>query len=194
MTDYVATRWYRAPEIVLGSCQYSKAVDIWSVGCILGELLHGKAIFPGKSTINQVELIIQLMGKPSPTELEKINAATDYSIIESMSTKKKYSFSQFFKGASKEALDFLKRTLVFDPKKRLTAEQALKHPYVKQFHNPEEEIVCNKIIKLPISDAKKLSLKEYRDALYNDILKKKKEQRKRWKLKYLEQLGISNNA
>jgi mitogen-activated protein kinase 15 len=58
MTDYVATRWYRAPEIVLGSCQYSKAVDIWSVGCILGELILGKAIFPGKSTINQVELII----------------------------------------------------------------------------------------------------------------------------------------
>lgn len=194
MTDYVATRWYRAPEIVLGSCLYSKAVDIWSVGCILGELLLGKAIFPGKSTINQVELIIQLMGKPNPKDLESINAATDYSIIESMSAKKKYSFSQFFKGASKEALDFLKRTLVFDPKKRLTAEQALKHPYVKQFHNPEEEIVCDKIIRLPISDAKKLSLKEYRDALYNDILKKKKEQRKRWKMKYLQQLGISTTA
>jgi mitogen-activated protein kinase 15 len=102
-----------------------------------------------------------------------------------MSAKKKYSFSQFFKGASKEALDFLKRTLVFDPTKRLTAEQALKHPYVKQFHNPDEEIICDKIIRLPISDSKKLSLKEYRDALYNDILKKKKEQRKKWKMKYL---------
>lgn len=134
------------------------------------------------------------MGKPNPQDLESINAATDYSIIESMSAKKKYSFSQFFKGASKEALDFLKRTLVFDPKKRLTAEQALKHPYVKQFHNPEEETVCDKIIRLPISDAKKLSLKEYRDALYNDILLKKKEQRKRWKMKYLQQLGISTTA
>lgn len=194
MTDYVATRWYRAPEIVLGSCQYSKAVDIWSVGCILGELILGKAIFPGKSTINQVELIIQLMGKPTPEDLQSINAATDYSIIESMSAKKKYSFSQFFKGASKEALDFLKRTLVFDPTKRLTAEQALKHPYVKQFHNPDEEIICDKIIRLPISDSKKLSLKEYRDALYNDILKKKKEQRKKWKMKYLQQLGISTTA
>ena len=52
MTDYVATRWYRAPEIVLGSTKYSKAVDMWSVGCILGELLLGKALFPGKSTMN----------------------------------------------------------------------------------------------------------------------------------------------
>ncbi len=52
MTEYVATRWYRAPEILLGSQKYSKAVDIWSVGCILGEMIVGKAIFAGTSTIN----------------------------------------------------------------------------------------------------------------------------------------------
>ncbi len=54
MTEYVATRWYRAPEILLGSSKYTKAVDMWSVGCILGELYVGKAIFPGNSTLNQV--------------------------------------------------------------------------------------------------------------------------------------------
>lgn len=52
MTEYVATRWYRAPEIVLGSNKYSKAVDMWSVGCILAELVNGKALFPGKSSLN----------------------------------------------------------------------------------------------------------------------------------------------
>jgi mitogen-activated protein kinase 15 len=52
LTDYVATRWYRAPEILLGSTKYSKAVDMWSVGCILGELILGKPIFPGTSTLN----------------------------------------------------------------------------------------------------------------------------------------------
>jgi mitogen-activated protein kinase 15 len=55
LTDYVATRWYRAPEILLGSTKYSKAVDMWSVGCILGELILGKPIFPGTSTLNQIE-------------------------------------------------------------------------------------------------------------------------------------------
>lgn len=194
MTDYVATRWYRAPEIVLGSNQYTKAVDMWSVGCILGELIVGKAIFPGKSTINQVELIIKLLGKPSPEELQRVNAATDFGIIESMSAKKKYSFSQFFKGASKEALDFLRRTLIYDPAKRLSAEEALKHPFLSQFHNPEEETVCDKIIRLPISDTKKLNLREYREALYADILKKKKENRKIWKMRYLQKLGISANV
>ena len=58
MTQYVATRWYRAPEILLGSSSYSKAVDMWSIGCILGEMYTGKAIFPGTSTLNQIEKIL----------------------------------------------------------------------------------------------------------------------------------------
>ena len=193
MTDYVATRWYRAPEIVLGSTKYSKAVDMWSVGCILGELLLGKALFPGKSTMNQIELIMGLLGRPSREELDNINAATDIDILEVMQIKKKYGFSQLFKYASKEALDFLRKTLVFDPAKRMTAEEALRHPFVKDFHNAAQEITCSKKIELPISDLTKLSLKEYREALYADILKKKKEQRKKWKMKYLQKLGITSD-
>ena len=65
MTDYVATRWYRAPEILLGSINYGFGVDIWGLGCILGEVLVGKPIFPGSSTINQLENIMELTGKPS---------------------------------------------------------------------------------------------------------------------------------
>ena len=64
MTEYVATRWYRAPEILLGSQKYSKAVDVWTVGCILGELVNRKAIFPGTSTLNQIEKGMELLGKP----------------------------------------------------------------------------------------------------------------------------------
>ena len=64
MTEYVATRWYRAPEILLGSQKYSKAVDVWSVGCILGELFNNKAIFPGTSTLNTIEKVMELLGKP----------------------------------------------------------------------------------------------------------------------------------
>lgn len=65
LTEYVATRWYRAPEILLGSNRYSKAVDMWSVGCIIGELLNGKPLFPGNSTLNQIERILELIGRPS---------------------------------------------------------------------------------------------------------------------------------
>ena len=69
MTEYVATRWYRAPEILLGSSKYTKAVDMWSIGCILGEMYLGKAIFPGNSTLNQLERILELLGKPTREEV-----------------------------------------------------------------------------------------------------------------------------
>lgn len=61
LTDYIATRWYRAPEILLGSTKYTKGVDMWSVGCILGELLGGKPMFPGTSTMNQVRGFLLLL-------------------------------------------------------------------------------------------------------------------------------------
>lgn len=191
MTEYVATRWYRAPEIVLGSSQYSKAVDMWSVGCILGELIVGKAIFPGKSTINQIELILDLLGKPKPEDLEDIGGVNDWNIINSINARQKYTFSTYFKGASKHAIDFLKKCLEFNPKKRISVEEALKHPFVEQFHSPKDEKRSNKIIEIPISDQKKLTIREYREALYADILKKKKEQRKKWQMAYLKQLGIN---
>ena len=190
MTEYVATRWYRAPEIVLGSSHYSKAVDMWSVGCILGELIIGKALFPGKSTINQIELILDLLGKPKPEDLEEIGGSNEFNSI-NFNSKQKYTFSSFFKGASKDALDFLKRSLEFNPKKRITVEEALAHPFVKHVRSPATEIKSPKIIQIPISDQKKLTVKEYREALYADIIQKKKEQRKKWQINYLKQLGIN---
>ena len=64
MTDYVATRWYRAPEVLLGSTKYNSQADMWSVGCIFGELLNGKPMFPGTSTLNQLNKILEITGKP----------------------------------------------------------------------------------------------------------------------------------
>jgi mitogen-activated protein kinase 15 len=54
LTEYIATRWYRAPEILLGSKRYSKAVDVWSFGCLIGEIIKGRPLFPGNSTLNQI--------------------------------------------------------------------------------------------------------------------------------------------
>ena len=74
LTDYVATRWYRAPEILLGSHEYTFGVDMWSCGCILGELLTGRPIFPGKSTMNQLDLIFNVTGVPSKEEASRIGS------------------------------------------------------------------------------------------------------------------------
>jgi len=72
LTDYVATRWYRAPEILLGSNKYTKGVDMWSMGCILAELILGKPFFPGTSTLNQLDRVLEVTGRPRPEDIEAI--------------------------------------------------------------------------------------------------------------------------
>lgn len=84
LTEYVATRWYRAPEILLGSQKYTKAVDMWSVGCILGELILGKPVFPGTATLNQIERVLELTGKPKPDDIEAIESKISYNILSSI--------------------------------------------------------------------------------------------------------------
>lgn len=72
-TDYVATRWYRAPELC-GSffAKYSPAIDIWSIGCIFAEILLGKPLFPGRNVVHQLELITDLLGTPSAEVIAKV--------------------------------------------------------------------------------------------------------------------------
>jgi mitogen-activated protein kinase 15 len=180
-TEYIATRWYRAPEILLGSTRYTKAVDMWSVGCILGELLGGKPMFPGNSTLNQLERLCETTGMPQATDLEAINSPYAATMADSIPVTTKKPLSMLYPRASPEAMDLVKNLLMFNPQKRLTAEQALEHPYVAQFHNPEDEIQCKHPIRLPIDDHHKYSIAEYRNQLYADIIKRKKLQKQKAK-------------
>merc|ERR1719160_782293 len=70
LTDYVATRWYRAPEIILGSTSYTKAVDMWALGCIVAEMFLGKPLLPGSSTVDQLDRILDLCGAPSDATID----------------------------------------------------------------------------------------------------------------------------
>jgi len=177
LTDYVATRWYRAPEILLGSQRYTKGVDMWSIGCILGELLGGKPMFPGTSTMNQLDKIIEVTGRPTAEDIAAINSPFAATMLESLPPSRPRSLSDMFPGASPDALDLLQKLLQFNPNKRITAEQALEHSFVAQFHNPADEPRCNKIIQIAIDDNHKYSISEYRTKLYADIIRKKKEYR-----------------
>uniref|UniRef100_A0A8C6S3Q4 Mitogen-activated protein kinase 15 n=1 Tax=Neogobius melanostomus TaxID=47308 RepID=A0A8C6S3Q4_9GOBI len=167
LTEYVATRWYRAPEILLGSTRYTKGVDLWSLGCILGEMLLGKALFPGTSTINQIEKIMSAIPHPTPDDILAIKSEYGSSVIQRMLLKPQVPLEDLLQpSVSADALDLLKGLLVFNPDKRLTAEQALEHPYVAKFHNPAREPSLNYEVILPVDDDVKLSVVQYRNKLY----------------------------
>jgi len=180
LTDYVATRWYRAPEILLGSTSYHFGVDMWSMGCILAEALVGKPIFPGASTINQIERIIELTGKPSAADIADVDSPYAATMLQSLSpsTASDKSADQRwaakFPNAQPDALDLLKKLLVFNPKKRLSAKEALEHPYVAAFHNEAHEREANGPVHEVIPDNEKKSTSVYRERLYHEITKNKK--------------------
>jgi mitogen-activated protein kinase 15 len=125
LTDYVATRWYRAPEILLGSNKYTKGVDMWSLGCILAELLLGKPFFPGTSTLNQMDRVMEITGRPTADDIESIKSPLAQTMLESLPPTRTKKLRDIFPTASDDALDMLKNLLHFNPDKRLTAEECL---------------------------------------------------------------------
>ena len=179
LTDYVATRWYRAPEILLGSTKYTFGVDMWSSGCILGELLGGKPLFPGTSTMNQLDRIMEVTGRPSGEDVDAIQSPFAATMLESLPPSRRRRIAQIFPNAGEQAADLLSKLLEFNPNKRISAEEALRHPYLAQFHNPADEPSCDHIISIPIDDNTKYTIQEYREKLYGEIVKRKKELRRR---------------
>eukprot|EP00891_Asterochloris_glomerata_P004068 jgi/Astpho2/4068/e_gw1.00063.109.1_t len=190
LTDYVATRWYRAPELLMGSRKYTFGVDMWSSGCILGELLCGKPIFPGNSTMNQLDRIMEATGRPSHEDLDVIQSQFATTMLECLPGGEPKPFSQLFPNASPEAADLMSKLLHFNPNKRISAAEALKHPYVAQFHNEADEPSAPGIITIPIDDNHKYEMADYRKKLYNDIVRRKKELRR----KQREREGTSSRS
>ena len=184
VTDYVATRWYRAPEMILAAQKYAKPIDMWSIGCILYELLVGTPLLPGKSTKDMIRMMFGVTGFPDRKEYNEVKKECriqiEYDDLLQEKIKKKKNILQMVSGYTHDdvAIDLLLKCLQFNPKKRLTAEEALEHPYVADFHNPEEEILCDHKINVPLDDDNKFSKEEYRHKLYDIVMKRKIEIRK----------------
>lgn len=139
-TDYVATRWYRAPELILThKISYSTAIDIWSVGCIFAEMLgKGAPLFPGKDAYTQLTLMINLLGSPTPEALAKVESEMARKHFASLPKTNPPPFSERFPGADPEALDLLAKLLDWDPERRITAYEALGHPYFYECYEEGE--------------------------------------------------------
>jgi mitogen-activated protein kinase 7 len=152
MTEYVATRWYRAPEIMLSFKSYSKAIDMWSVGCILAELLSGKPLFKGKDYVDQLNQILLVCGTPDNETLARIGSEKAIMYIKSLPVTPPIPFSTKYPNASVHgiyilnvAIDLMEKLLQFDPAKRISAIEALEHPYLTAYHELEEEILHHSI-------------------------------------------------
>ncbi|MES1907605.1 MAG: hypothetical protein MHM6MM_000691 [Cercozoa sp. M6MM] len=140
MTDYVATRWYRAPEVLCTWPRYGKPMDMWAVGCILGELLIRRPIFPGHNTFHQLRIICRLLGKPPANVLCSIPHQQRRDFMMSLDNMPGHPLSEVFGRANPQAVDLLKGLLVFDPAKRFTVDEALRHPYLRALHDDTDEV------------------------------------------------------
>ncbi|XP_037659436.1 mitogen-activated protein kinase 15 isoform X3 [Choloepus didactylus] len=171
LTEYVATRWYRAPEVLLSSRRYTQGVDMWSLGCILGEMLRGSPLFPGTSTFHQLELILDTIPPPSEEDLQALHSDYSASVLHRLGSRPRQTLDALLPpDTPPEALDLLERLLVFAPDKRLSAAQALQHPYVQsRFHCPARERTLEADVRLPVHEGAQLSAAEYRSRLYQMI-------------------------
>ncbi|KAF4392912.1 hypothetical protein G4B88_011907 [Cannabis sativa] len=157
MTEYVVTRWYRAPELLLNCSEYTAAIDIWSVGCILGEIVTRQPLFPGKDYVHQLRLITemifgkpvkhfcyseQLIGSPDDTSLGFLRSDNARRYVRQLPQYPKQQFSLKFPNMSAGAVDLLEKMLIFDPNRRITVDEALCHPYLAPLHDINEEPVC----------------------------------------------------
>lgn len=167
MTGYVATRWYRAPEIMLNWMHYKQTVDIWSVGCIMAEMITGRALFPGDDQIDQITRVLNLCGTPSNETLNKITSEEAILYIKSLPQMDKKNFQEVFPDASPLAIDLMEKMLEVDADKRITAEQTLSHPYLAEYADPSDEPNSRQYDET--FEDYDLSVDEWREKVWNEI-------------------------
>ncbi|CAF2034685.1 unnamed protein product [Rotaria magnacalcarata] len=138
MTDYVATRWYRAPELLVGDRQYGTAVDVWAIGCVFCELYSGVPLWPGKSDVDQLYLIRKTLGNLIDKHVAILKSNPHYKNVHIPEPDTIEPLEQKFPYVSERSLDFMKSCLVMDPEKRLTCGQLSQHAYFDGFTNEFE--------------------------------------------------------
>lgn len=150
MTGYVATRYYRAPEVIMRWGKYANSLDMWSFGCVLAELLtqsgDSRVLFKGQTFLDQLIEIAKVLGKPNPEYIAQIdgNAQTWVnSALNGMQRQRLAELPRFFgpngEAPDPHAMDLLERLLQYEPEQRLTAEQAIRHPFFEEYHDPADE-------------------------------------------------------
>lgn len=187
MTPYVVTRYYRAPEVILGM-GYTDNVDLWSVGCIMGEMIRGTVLFPGTDHIDQWNKIIEQLGTPSPEFMQRLQP-TVRSYVENRPRYDGYKFERLFpdmlfptdstehtKLTAAEARDLLSKMLVVDQERRISVDEALAHDYIKVWWDASE-------VEAPAPapydhhiDEREHTVDQWKELIYQEVLEYEREQ------------------
>uniref|UniRef100_A0A803LEY7 non-specific serine/threonine protein kinase n=1 Tax=Chenopodium quinoa TaxID=63459 RepID=A0A803LEY7_CHEQI len=136
--SYICSRYYRAPELIFGATEYTTAIDIWSAGCVLAELLLGQPLFPGESGVDQLVEIIKVLGTPTREEIKCMNP--NYTEFKFPQIKAHPWHKIFHKRMPPEAVDLVSRLLQYSPNLRCTALDALTHPFFDELRDPNTRL------------------------------------------------------
>ena len=175
LTNYCSSRWYRSPEQLVNALNYHTPIDIWALGCIVGEMVQRRPIFPGTCTLSQLTLIVHITGRPIDADLKSIESPHVIAILEGLGKSKEGEMKEVISHGDVEVLDFVRLCLQFNPEKRITANEALDHPFVGNFHHPDAEGVHSTSttggISLALNDQVQYRVSAYRDRIYADVLR-----------------------
>jgi len=173
MTQHVATLPYRAPELLFVLPEHSTAVDMWAVGCIFGEMLLKRELFPGRSVSQQIKILISMLGSPHEKMLKQIRCDRTRLLIDSYAVdpSTRCSWTELLRDrAAIHSVDLIDRLTVMDPMDRLSVQQAIDHPYLRQ-HYPSigVERGCPFKVKMDMAAVESLSHEQLIAAMVADV-------------------------
>lgn len=172
MTCYVVTRWYRPPELLLGNRDYTHAIDMWSVGCIIAELIGRKPLFPGKDYMEMLRMIVKSCGNPTVAEMVNCGDRAR-KFLNGLPANPRENWATKYPNANPLALDLMDKLLQFDPEKRLNANEALKHPYYALLEDDAPE--CARLFDFEFEKGKTVA--QIRQLIYQEVVEFQEE---RW--------------
>jgi mitogen-activated protein kinase 1/3 len=175
LSEYVATRWYRAPEILLRYPRYDAAIDVWSCGAIISELITGRPLFPGEDPLDQIRKIAAIIGTPVDDDLSGCTNEMALAFMNELEPRPPMPLEVLLENSDDTERDFISRMLTWNPARRITVEEALDHEYLAHLRDPTDEPVG-----FPLEESSfegpDVTLEQLRQAIWEEVMEFRQEQ------------------